>query len=153
MSVHLKLRQNTIKSSKNYGKWIAMPQNQGDVTTADLARMINQGTTFTQGEVHGIIMALVEQMRDAMHEGHTVVLEGFGRFHLTVESVPVDDPDDFNIQLHVKRARCKFVEAGQRRFIDHKLARPLSDDVKYTMQPEYDVNEEGATFKRRGKMR
>lgn len=142
-----------MKSSKTYKKWVAIPQNQGDVTTEDLAMLINAGTTFTEGEVRGIVMSLLEQMRRALQDGHTVVLEGIGRFHLSVECEPVDSPEEFNVQQHVKRAKCKFVEAGKRR-LDRTLERPLSSNVKYTLQPEYYTDEEqGMAFKKRGKLR
>ena len=152
MSIHLKFKRDEFKSSKNYGKYVALPQSQGVVDTEKLAELVNHCTTFTKGEVLGIITALVEQMRNELHSGMTVQLDGFGRFHLSAECDPVDDPDEFNVQRHVRRVRCKFVEAGKRRR-DGSLERPLSSGADFSLQPEYNVDENGVHFRRRGKMR
>ena len=143
-----------IKSSKNYGKWVAEPQKQGDVTTEELARRISENATFRPSEVQGILMELVEQMRMAMQDGYTVVLDDLGRFHLSVEADAVNEPDDFNIQQHVHRVKCKFVAATHRQR-DGSATCPLSDGTQIMMQPYYYQDEETDkyVFRRRGKMR
>ena len=140
MAIFLKLRKNQMPTSKNFGKWLALPQSQGEVTTADLARRINANSTFRESEVKGIIKELVQEMKLALQDGQTVVLDDFGRFHLSVEADAVDDPEEFSVQKHVHRIKCKFVEAGRRR-TDNTLERPLSTGAKLELQPYYEKDE------------
>ena len=64
-----------------------------------------------------------------MREGHTVVLDDFGRFHLTVQSDMVEKKEDFDLRKHIRRVLCKFTPAGHRNPFNRKLERPFCDDV------------------------
>ena len=114
MSVFIKLLKNEIKSSANYGRYVARTINMGEVTTAELAREIEANSTFKQGEVMGLLMELAQTMARHMQNGKTVVLDGIGRFHLAVESAHAESPADFSASRHVKRIVTKYVAAGSR---------------------------------------
>lgn len=114
MSVQIRLQQSKFKEENRGGKWHARTVNTGDVTTKELAEEIQEETTFTRGEVEGFITELVDVVARKLRAGHTVVIDGLGRFHLTVESTPVEDPKDFNIQKNVTGVKLKFVPAGRR---------------------------------------
>ena len=62
-------------------------------------------------------MALVDEISYNLSLGNTVVLDGLGRFHLTVESDPVENKEDFDIKKNVKGVKCKFFTS--------KPSRPL----------------------------
>lgn len=114
MSIKIRLQQSKFKEANRGGKWHARTVNTGDVTTADLAGEIQEATTFSRGEVEGLITELVDVVARNLRDGHTVVIDGLGRFHLSVESKPVDDPKDFNIKRNITDVKLKFVPAGKR---------------------------------------
>lgn len=120
MSVQIRLQQSKFKEANRGGKWHARTVNTGDVTTKEIAAEIQEETTFTRGEVEGFITELVDVIARNLRSGHTVVIDGLGRFRLSVESTPVDDPKDFNISRNVTGVKLKFVPAGRRDSDSHK---------------------------------
>ena len=98
MALSIRLQQSKFKEKNRGGKWHARVVSNGVTSTNDLAESIQENTTFTRGEVTGIIMALVDEISYSLSLGNTVVLDGLGRFHLTVESEPVENKEDFDIK-------------------------------------------------------
>ena len=125
MSVFINLYHSHLSASKSNGRWFARRIKMGETDLSLLAERIQRNTTFKRGEVHGLLIELVEQMRESLLNGETVVLDGIGRFHLSVRSNMVDRPADFRIDRDVKNVVCKFVPEGRRLddgTIVHKLA-------------------------------
>ena len=69
-------------------------------------------------------------MKLAMQDGDTVKLDGFGRFHLTVQSEMVDRKEDYNVQRHVKRVVCRFTPEAHREQMTRQLVRTFCSDAK-----------------------
>jgi len=114
MAVFIKLKQYKNKTKSSYGKWYADTVHTGEVHTDDIARKISENTTFRPGEVKGIIDELVDEMKLQLQESKVVVIDGLGRFRLTVESDGVDKKKDFDLQRNVKSVVCKFLPSGHR---------------------------------------
>jgi predicted histone-like DNA-binding protein len=114
MSIFIRLRKDKMGASKDHHKFYAHMVSAGEVGTDELASLIQENTTFKKGEVRGIIDELVAQMKRQLAMGQTVQLDGFGRFHLSVESEGAESPEAFDIQRDIKRVKCKFLPAGTR---------------------------------------
>ena len=69
---------------------------------------------MTESDVYGVLTALVHEMKFLLQLGHTVKLDGFGNFHLTIESETVDKKSDYRLDQHVKRVKCKFTPVSHR---------------------------------------
>ena len=128
MALTIKLFQQNREDLK--GKWYGRVVKDGEVHTKDLARIICDNTTLTRADVEATIIALVEEMKAQMQSGNTVVLDGFGRFHLTVKSDMVDRPEDFNLKKHIRRILCKFTPAATRNQLDRHLERNFTEGVE-----------------------
>ena len=114
MAIFIRLRRDKMGRDEANHKYYAHIVQTGDVDTEMLAERIQRNTTFTRGEVRGIIDSLVDEMKRQMSDGHTVVLNGLGRFHLSVESEGAESPELFDIQRDIKRVVCKYRPAGSR---------------------------------------
>ena len=114
MAIFIRLRKDKMGADKKHHKYYAHMVSTGEVGTEELANLIQENTTFKRSEVRGIIDELVSQMKRELALGQTVNLEGFGRFHLAVESEGSDTPEEFNIAQKIKRVKCKFMPAGTR---------------------------------------
>ena len=90
MSVEIRLEQSKFKDKKGAGKWYARTVSTGVVTTDDLADSIQENTSFSRGDVRGLVIALIDEISYRLRQGETVALEGLGRFHLTVEPFCTD---------------------------------------------------------------
>ena len=63
MAVFIKLYQNKYNRQHHYGKWFARVVRTGETDIDRLAEHIEQNTTFKKGEVRGILIELVEEMK------------------------------------------------------------------------------------------
>lgn len=129
MAVFIKLRQSKFKDEFRGGKWFAQTVPTGEVHSNDIAKRIEENSTFKHGEVLGLISELVETMTHELQAGKTVVLDGFGRFRLVAESQGVSSRDEFNIKKHIKGVRCNFLPASERDSQTRKLSSPLSKNT------------------------
>lgn len=141
MSIFIKLMRNQMRGNKNYGKWFAKTVAMGEKHTDDLARTIEKETTFTRGEVKGMIDALVDTMTMELQSGNTVVLDGFGRFRLVAESISADTPEDFSIRNHIKGVKCRFLPTGKRRSGSRSLSNAFCEGVKVAYAKEDGVGQ------------
>jgi len=127
------------KDKKGAGKWYARTVSTGVATTDDLADSIQENTSFSRGDVRGLVIALIDEISYRLRQGETVALEGLGRFHLTVESDPVDNPDDFDIKKHIKNVKCRFVPTSTRNARTGKKNQTLAYGARVEWaEPEYD---------------
>lgn len=122
-----KLKNQSVRN-KYYGKVVA----RDEVHTKDIARRICADTTLTEADVYAAIQALVTEMKHQLQSGNTVVLDDFGRFHLTVQSDTVDNPNDYSPSKHIRRVLCKFTPAATRNQFTRRLERPFTDGVEFS---------------------
>jgi len=68
------------------------------ITTHDLAVMISQRSSSSQGDVHSVIRNLVECMRYHLHNSHSVQLDGLGTFTIKIQAAGngVETPEEVN---------------------------------------------------------
>lgn len=138
MSIKVRLQQSKFGEADGGGKWHARVVSQGVVTTPELADSIQENTSFTRGDVRGIVIALIDEIAYRLGEGQTVALEGLGRFHLTVESTPVVNKEDFKLRKNIKSIKCKFVPAGRRDPMTGKKEQDFASGVTVEWADEDD---------------
>lgn len=130
MSIFVKLKKYKNSSKSSFDKYYAQTVPAGEIHTDDLAETMCANTTFKPGEVKGLIEELVDEMKIGLQDGHVIVLDGFGRFQLVVQSEGVDDPKKFNLKQHIRKVACKFLPAGKRDKLTNKITRNFCDGVK-----------------------
>lgn len=130
MAILIKLFENKFGNTKTRGKWFAKTIKRGEAGISELAERVQENTTFKKGEVQGLIVELVDEMRQLLQDGQTVNLEGFGRFHLSVETNSVERPEDFRIQRDITAVKCKFVPAGHRVGKTGRIVQVLAKGAK-----------------------
>ena len=136
MAIFIKLRQNKMRKDNTYDKWFAHVVGKGEVSTGELASIIERNTTFKRGEIKGLITELVSEMKHQLADGKTVVLDDFGRFHLTVESEGAESRSTFNVQRNIKAIKCKFRAAGIRDPHKHTITEVFGEGVDVKKEEE-----------------
>ena len=127
MALKIAVKQHKRKSLN--GKWFGKAVSMGEVSTMELARKISHNNSVTEGDVVGVITALVAEMRNELQAGHTVVLDGIGRFHLTVKSDLVDHQEDYNVKRNVREVKVKFTPTAHRNPMTRQLEHPITAGV------------------------
>lgn len=138
MAIKIRMIRNNIKSSPSYGKWFGKAAAGTEVHSTDLAEKIEQMTSFTSGEVEGLLFTLAKVMRTELQAGNTVVLDRIGRFRLAIETEGVDSPREFNQRFHVKRMKCKFSPAQTFDQVRHTHMDVFASGCETTMLTPYD---------------
>ena len=110
----LQVKVNQMKVNDKVTKWYGKTVKRQDVTLEDISAFISAKNSVTESDVYGVLKALVKEMKFLLQQGHTVKLDGFGNFHLTIESEMVDKPSEYRLDQHVKRVKCKFIPASHR---------------------------------------
>lgn len=67
---------------------------RGTITTDMLLTMISSGSTFTKGDLLGVICSLTEAIEDALLSGYNVTIDGLGTFSVSAESRIVQSEDE-----------------------------------------------------------
>lgn len=127
MAIKIKLYQQKRKDLQ--GKWYGRTVKTGEVTLEELARRISKANSVTESDVYGVLVALIKEMKSDLRDGRTVVLDGFGRFHLSVQSDMVEQKEDYNLRKHIRRVLCKFTPWATRNQFNRTLDRPFCTDV------------------------
>ena len=133
MAVKIKLIRNNIKSSSSYGKFFAKAVNQGDVGFDEIVAKACRKSCLDKGTITNVVMAIEDLLKEQLADGHTVVLDGIGRFRLRVESKGVDDPKKFKVKEHIIRIVCGFLPSGHRDS-DGSIRYHFCDGVKTVWQ-------------------
>ncbi len=110
----LLVRVQKMKKKGQPDKWYGKTVKRQDVSLKLIAQMISQSNSITESDVYGVLIALIHEMKVLLQMGHTIKLDGFGNFHLTIESEMVDNKSDYRLDEHVKRVKCKFTPDSHR---------------------------------------
>jgi len=125
----LQVKMQKMQKEGEPEKWYGKVVKRQDVSLAHIAALISQKNSVTESDVYGVLKALVHEMKFLLQMGHTIKLDGFGNFHLTIESETVDNKSDYRLDQHVKRVKCKFTPSS-RRTKDGKLSYFFCEGVE-----------------------
>ena len=114
MAINIRLQKNEIKRNTGYGKYFGRVVHTGEVTIDQFADEIQRNCSATKSDVKLVLTELQATIKRHLQDGQVVVLPEIGRLKLSVETIGVDKPKDFNLKKHLKRVVCKFLPAGQR---------------------------------------
>ncbi len=95
-SIGLRL-SNPSKSKKK--KVYALAQHNRILSLSELAQHIaRHGSVFDRSVIEGVLIRMVECMREQMLEGNGIQLGDMGTFYLSLSSEPTESPTDFTVQ-------------------------------------------------------
>ena len=138
MAIFYRFTKSNMKG-KSAGRYYAKAVTMGETHTKELAKSISASNSATESDVNAVLIALVQEMKQRLKEGKAVVLDGFGRFKLTLETESVADPSEFDVAEHVHGVHCSFIEEGRKSQGDHIQTKTFSAGVKIMEAPRNDV--------------
>jgi len=114
MSIHFRLVKNEIKSNKQYGKYYAHTVKGSEVTLREIEQKIQANCSAKASDVRLVLSELFYTIRQELQDGHVVNLGELGKFHISVKSTPVADPQEFRIDRHIRGFKCNYTPNGNR---------------------------------------
>ena len=88
----------TRKETANYNPMYPRIVNKGTITDKRLVSDISQATSFTPGDVEGVLAALESRISYYLSEGHHVQLGNMGHFSAGLTARPVMDKKEIHAQ-------------------------------------------------------
>jgi predicted histone-like DNA-binding protein len=108
MAIKLKKLQKKNPRDLTQSKWYLVQENSGSLSLNDIARELADRSSLSQGDVLNVLRNLVEVLPTYLKLGMTIRLEGFGSFHISVQSEGTDTAEELTAH-NVKKARIVFV--------------------------------------------
>lgn len=143
MAIFYRLVKNNIKSSKNYGKFYAHTVKQGKVSMEQIEQTIQKNCTAKASDVRLVLRELFDTVKQYMQDGYVVDLCEMGKFHISVQSTPVDNPKEFRTDKHITGFKCNYTPYGERYKANEGKAtgcihHEWTDDCEAKKQEEYE---------------
>ena len=109
MGCKYRLKKNNNRKSAGYGKYYGTRTTQGLISTEELAkRMAARNTTYSEGEMRGLLIDLTALVRELAYCGNSVKIDNLGIFWVGAKSKGVEDPKEFNASTDItSRWKCR----------------------------------------------
>ena len=110
---------NNNDQSEAYGKTYGRVCYIGTTAIDDLCQKIEEKCTVHTADIHAVLVALKNVVKEELHESKRVQLPGLGTFKLGVSTKGEEKPEDFNMTDNILSVRVLFqpettVENGHR---------------------------------------
>ena len=138
MAIFIKMQKAWNSKNSSYGKYYTKTIPMGEVTSKDIAEILEKHSIYRASLVKGILDEVSKEMKWQLQQGKVVSLEGIGRFQLAAVSDGKDHPEDFDIAHDVTQVECRFLPEGHRNQLDGTITRTLSEGTEVKWAPHRD---------------
>ena len=139
MAIFIKMEQRVSSRNSSYGKYYTKTIPMGEVTSRDIAEILEKHSIYRASLVKGILDEVSKEMKWQLQQGKVVSLEGIGRFQLAAVSDGKDHPEDFDIAHDITHVECRFLPEGHRVQLDGTIIRTLSEGTEVKWAPHRDA--------------
>ncbi len=139
MSINYDLYQNPPRNGNADKGLHPRAVNHGTLSTKELAERINKSSSFTQGDVLGLLSLLSDEIVNAFNESKSISIDGLGIFAVSLQSRPVSEAKEIHSQsIEVKnitfrasnQLKSRVCKLSIERDKNHKSGRLLSDEER-----------------------
>ena len=134
------LRQEKREESKELGKWYARAVHHSEMSTDELAQVIQRNASVKRADVLAVLSELSEVMKDAIQSGRIVILDGIGRFKAGIATKPASTAKTFSAAKNIVGARINFQPEVKKE--GNKFIKKMLEGIQYAETVKNDVNKE-----------
>jgi len=134
------LKQEKREGSKELGKWYARAVHNSEMSTDELAQLIQRNASVKRADVLAVLSELSEVMADAIQSGRIVVLDGIGRFKAGISTKPATTAKTFTPAVNIVGARINFQPEVVK--VQHKYIKKMLEGIQYAEAVKNDVVKE-----------
>ena len=132
------LRQEKREESKEFGKWYARAVHHSEMSTDELAQVIQRNVSAKRADVLAVLSELSEVMSDAIQSGRIVVLDGIGRFKAGIATKPASTAKTFSAAKNIVGARINFQPEVKK--VENKFIKKMLEGIQYAETAKNDVD-------------
>ena len=104
-----KIKKETKPTLPTFGKYKAVAVHNQTIDSKRIVKETAQRTSFSEGNIIGVLMSVAEVVNSHLREGDRVRLQDWGLMKLEIESDKVDDPKTFRAKKHIRGVRLHFL--------------------------------------------
>ena len=134
------MRQEKRETAKEFGKWYARAVHGSDMTTEELAQLIQRNVSAKKSDVLAVLAEMSEVMTDAIQSGRVVVLDGIGRFKAGIATKPATTAKTFTPQKNIVGARINFQPEVKK--VENKFIKKMLEGIQFSEATKNDVVKE-----------
>lgn len=134
--IYYKLHQDNRRNASKPGAWYARAIHQRMTFDEFIAHMHNHHSVFGEANIRGVLIEMLNCLRELLLDGKAVELGDLGIFRIGVKSEGIDNLAQFNSRLAVKGARLNLYLGKRFR------AKDLYRDMKMNETPKNNVGME-----------
>jgi predicted histone-like DNA-binding protein len=112
MAIRLKKIQKENPQDRSQSKWYLVQVHSGTVSLHEIAHEIAGRSSLSVGDVENVLTNLVEVLPIFLKLSQTIRLEGFGSFHISVQSTGTDKKEDLTTN-NVKNVKIVFIPSTE----------------------------------------
>lgn len=102
-TIKYRLYQDNREKSINKGKWYARAVHERNVEFEDFVEhMAEHNSTFSRGTINGVLIDMLDCLKELVLDGKTVRLGDIGMFSVGINTLPSETAQDFNVGKNVK---------------------------------------------------
>ena len=124
-----KIKKETKPTLPTFGKYKAVAVHYQTIESKQIIKETAQRTSFSEGNIIGVLMSVAEVVNDHLRDGDKVRLQDWGLMKLEIESEKVDDAKAFRPKKHIRGVRLHFIPES------YEGSQPLYDGITYEKEP------------------
>ena len=124
-----KIKKETKPTLPTFGKYKAVAVHYQTIESKQIIKETAQRTSFSEGNIIGVLMSVAEVVNDHLRDGDKVRLQDWGLMKLEIESEKVDDAKAFRPKKHIRGVRLHFIPESS------EGSQPLYDGITFEKDP------------------
>jgi predicted histone-like DNA-binding protein len=104
-----RIKKETKPTLPTFGKYKAVAVHYQTIDSKQIVKETAQRTSFSEGNIIGVLMSVAEVVNSHLREGDRVRLPEWGMMKLEIESDKVDNLKDFKVRKHIRGVRLHFL--------------------------------------------
>ena len=112
-NMRYKIKKEAKPTLPTFGKYKAVAVHYQTIESKQIIKETAQRTSFSEGNIIGVLMSVAEVVNDHLRDGDKVRLQDWGLMKLEIESEKVDDAKAFRARKHIRGVRLHFIPESE----------------------------------------
>ena len=126
-----RIKKETKPTLPTFGKYKAVAVHYQTIESKQIIKETAQRTSFSEGNIIGVLMSVAEVVNDHLRDGDKVRLQDWGLMKLEIESEKVDDAKAFRPKKHIRGVRLHFIPES------YEGSQPLYNGISFEKDKNY----------------
>lgn len=123
-----KLHKIANHTQKSYGKYVARAVHNNTVSAKEIELEIQDNCSVKRSDCEAVLCELADCLKHHLQAGEKVELPFLGTVKLEIDSIAVDNEEDFNASQHIKGVKLHLLPKNGKSGIDFRDGLELTKE-------------------------